>query len=320
MGDSTNYFQTIEGQSQLLRDVGSLDSFFADVVEAVEFAAEAIVQDVSVRGFRSIQSKAESKSDGSPVSSADQASHDVLVQRLTACSPFPIVSEEDPRGVPNLESVNGSPFFWLADPLDGTRDFLAGEKSFAVSLALMRVSPEGVRPYFGCICDPTEQTTWWGSRETQLVKRVQGEEVAGGAASGDKRGRKVNDVGSVSSEVSSEAPLRVLGSRSIPSERMNDLYKFWNVTEVTRLGSALKFALIAEGSFDVYPRFGPTSEWDTAAGQVLLEITGGGLISLKTGLPMAYGKPEWRNEGFVAMRTEAMIETWLPKIRSAVRA
>ena len=307
MSDSTNYFQTTEGQSQLLREVGSLDSFYADVVAAVEYAAEAIVQDVSSRGFPSIQSKAQAKADGSPVSSADQASHDVLVQKLKECSPFPIVSEEDPGGVPGLESVLGSPFYWLADPLDGTRDFLAGEKSFAVSLALMRVSKDGVRPYFGCICDPTEQTTWWGSRETQLVKRIQGEEVPlkGGSEGGP--------------EVGPEAPLRVLGSRSIPSERMNDLYKFWNVTEVTRLGSALKFALIAEGSFDVYPRFGPTSEWDTAAGQVLLEITGGGLISLKTGLPMAYGKPAWRNEGFVAMRTEAMIETWVPKVRSAVR-
>lgn len=303
-----------EGQSQLLREVGSLDSFYADVVAAVEFAAEAIVQDVSSRGFRSIQSKAEEKADGSPVSSADQASHEVLVRLLTESAPFPIVSEEDPSGVPDFESVSGAPFFWLADPLDGTRDFLAGEKSFAVSLALMRVTPEGVRPYFGCICDPTEQTTWWGSRDTQLVKRVQGEDVAIDpkfSSVGAEHGPDVNGT--------ENAPLRVLGSRSIPSERMNDLYKFWNVTEVTRLGSALKFALIAEGSFDVYPRFGPTSEWDTAAGQVLLEITGGGLISLKTGLPMAYGKPEWRNEGFVALRTEAMIETWLPKIRSAVR-
>jgi 3'(2'), 5'-bisphosphate nucleotidase len=109
--------------------------------------------------------------------------------------------------------------------------------------------------------------------------------------------------------------LRILGSRSIPGHRMEQLYKFWGSTDVTRMGSAIKFALIAEGLFDVYPRFGPTAEWDTAAGQILLESAGGGLYSLSTGQPMVYGKKSWSNGGFLAARTTALLETWVPRIQ-----
>ena len=298
---SKNEFQVTDGQNQLLAEVGRLDDFYASAVLAVEYAAHAITEDVATRGFRSIQSASESKGDGSPVSSADRASHEALVRELSMISSFPIVSEEEPAGVPDLASVIESPFFWLADPLDGTRDFLAGEKTFAVSLALMQVSNGVVRPYFGCIADPTAQTTWWGSRETPLTKRIDGEEV------------------DLPPTRKPGSPIRVLGSRSIPSDRMQSLYDFWKVTEITRLGSALKFALIAEGSFDVYPRFGPTSEWDTAAGQLLIEISGGELASLRTGKPMAYGKPSWLNDGFLAMSSEELMQEWLPQVRSRVK-
>lgn len=289
-------FQTTEGQVELLSEVGNLDRFYESAVLAVEFAGAAINRVVVEHGSQNLASRA--KFDGSPVSSADQAAHAELVRQLQAFSPFPIISEEDPAGVPELATVGNSPFFWLADPLDGTRDFLAGEKTFAVSLALMRVNEDVITPYFGCIADPSLETVWWGSRDTPLTKRMHSEVVA--------TLDRTND---------SEAPLRVLGSRSIPSDRMNELYKFWNVTEITRMGSALKFALIAEGCFDVYPRFGPTSEWDTAAGQLLLEITGGGLYSLETSMPMEYGKPAWRNHGFLAVGAASMAAEWLPRIR-----
>jgi 3'(2'), 5'-bisphosphate nucleotidase len=81
------------------------------------------------------------------------------------------------------------------------------------------------------------------------------------------------------------------------------------------MGSAIKFALIAEGLYDVYPRFGPTSEWDTAAGQILLEVESGGLYSLLTGEPMLYGKKSWSNGGFLAARTNELLETWTPRMR-----
>lgn len=296
--DSHHDFQTTQGQSQLMLEVGSLDRFYEEAVLAVEYAGAAILEAVETSGFGRILSNAETKDDGSPVSQADRASHAELTKRLKSISPFPIVSEEEPGGVPPLETVIQHPFFWLADPLDGTRDFLAGEKTYAVSLALMHVDRGVVTPYFGAICDPNQQTTWWGSRDTPLSKRVHSEEVELPSATPDANG-----------------PLRVLGSRSIPSDRMKSLYEFWKVNEVTRLGSALKFALIAEGSFDVYPRFGPTSEWDTAAGQLLLEISGGGLYSIETGCPMHYGKSNWLNHGFLAMGSTKLMEEWLPLLR-----
>ena len=295
---SQHDFQTTEGQSRLLSEVGPLDRFFEGAVLAAEYAGAAILQVVQDSGFGSVRSAAELKEDGSPVSLADRASHTELTKRLKAIGPFPIVSEEEPGGVPSLESVRNHPFFWLADPLDGTRDFLAGEKTYAVSLALMCIHEGRVAPYFGAICDPNQETTWWGSRETPLIKRVHSDEVDLPPA---RKGEGL--------------PLRVLGSRSIPSERMKMLYEFWNVSEVTRMGSALKFALIAEGSYDVYPRFGPTSEWDTAAGQLLLEISGGGLNSIETGNPMQYGKTDWINQGFLAMSSTELMEEWLPLVR-----
>lgn len=307
----TNEYQTTEGQNRLLREVGLLDPFYELCVEAVEYAAEAINQTVQARGFQDVLKNSEAKTDGSPVSSADLASHETLKTYLQACSPFPLVSEEEPGGVPTLESIRRAPFFWLADPLDGTRDFLAGEKSYAVSLALMHISEKSgeITPYFGCIAQPSARTTWWGSRETGLTKRVEGEDVA--LPSDDT-------VPSPEGAQGAHTELRVLGSRSIPSERMRSLYEFWNVTEITRLGSALKFALIAEGSFDVYPRFGPTYEWDTAAGQLLLEVTGGGLVSLETGRPLHYGKPDWLNHGFLAMRSQDLMDEWLPRVRKTI--
>ena len=295
----SNDFQTTAGQSALLEHAGNLDRFYESTVFAVEYAAQAINEVVEKYGSQKLTPTL--KKDGSPVSEADRAAHDVLKTRLAAFSSFPLISEEEASGVPPLESVIDQPFFWLADPLDGTRDFLAGETTFAVSLALMRVEKGIVTPYFGCIADPTLQTTWWGSRDTPLTKRRNGE--------ADALPDAVEGVAGIDREI------RVLGSRSIPSERMKALYEFWRVNKIERMGSALKFARIAEGSFDVYPRFGPTSEWDTAAGQVLLEITGGGLFSIETGQPMHYGKPHWRNHGFLAASSQKLIQEWLPQIK-----
>lgn len=305
---TSNEFQPTEGQNRLLREVGLLDPFYELAVEAVEFAAEAINQTIEAHGFQDVLKNSEAKGDGSPVSSADIASHETLRKYLQEFSPFPIVSEEEPGGVPAVESVRSAPFFWLADPLDGTRDFLAGEKSYAVSLALMHISEATgeMTPYFGCLSQPSARTSWWGSRDTQLTKRIDGDVV-------DLPDQKSND------GPAGTAKLRILGSRSIPSDRMRSLYEFWNVTDITRLGSALKFALIAEGSFDAYPRFGPTYEWDTAAGQLLLEIAGGGLVSIETGRRMQYGKVDWRNEGFLAMRSQELIDEWMPRVRSSIR-
>lgn len=278
---------------------------------AVEGAGKLIRETVRSRGLANIQASREEKGDGSPVSLIDRLAHDFLEQTLTALVKFPVVSEEDPHGPLEIEKIANDEFFWIADPLDGTRDFLAGEKTFAVSLALMRkldkeeseLTGSQAHPYLGLIHDPSGEQTWGAVRFGSIKKWIKGEE----ANLPDAKRR-------------TEGELRVLGSRSIPSSRMQELYRFWGAETVVRMGSAMKFALIAEGSYDVYPRFGPTSEWDTAAGQVLLEVSGGGLVPIS--LPvraMPYGKSDWLNPGFLAAGSQELLTKWIPILVQKLR-
>lgn len=293
-------------RARLLEIIGTKAEavFFAEAQSIAEQAGQKIIDEVLRRGMSVVVENSNEKSDGSPVSEIDLLAHSVLAKGLCAISDFPLVSEEDPAGPLGLEKIGDGNFFWLADPLDGTRDFLAGEKTFAVALSLMRKASSDLeaqvvghaRGYWGTIVDPSERRSWAASRFQRLAKRIAGQPVA------------------VSRDFS-ERPIRILGSRSIPSHRMEQLYRFWGSNDVTRMGSAIKFALIAEGLYDVYPRFGPTSEWDTAAGQILLEAESGGLYSLLTGEPMQYGKKSWSNGGFLAARTNELLETWTPRMR-----
>lgn len=294
-----------QSHSQLLGCLNSSsDIEFLEKAQSVaECAGKVIVDEVLRRGMADVIDSRVEKSDGSPVSDIDLLAHQVLVQGLREISRFPLVSEEDPAGPLSIDEIPAGDFFWLADPLDGTRDFLAGEKTFAVALSLMRKAGSlaeadalgAARGYWGVIVDPSERRSWAASRFMSLRKWIAGHPVGLTSRSKER--------------------LRILGSRSIPSHRMEQLFQFWGSNDVTRLGSAIKFALIAEGQFDVYPRFGPTSEWDTAAGQILLESQGGGLYSLLTGLPMRYGKKSWSNGGFLAARTTTLLEVWTPRMR-----
>lgn len=290
----------------LLRKIGCHESELLHGARlAVESAGRLICDTVRARGLAEIQTTREEKGDGSPVSLIDRLAHDSLERDLAGLAKFAIVSEEDPNGPLAIDEIAVDEFFWIADPLDGTRDFLAGEKTFAVALALMRkLKPEEsafaggslAHPYLGLIHDPSGEQTWGAMRFGSL-----------------KKWRNGSETDLPKPERRSEGELRVLGSRSIPSHRMQELYRFWGAQTVMRMGSAMKFALIAEGSYDVYPRFGPTAEWDTAAGQVLLEVSGGGLVPIS--LPvrsMPYGKAAWLNPGFLAAGSQELLTKWIP--------
>ena len=113
------------------------------------------------------------------------------------------------------------------------------------------------RGFWGAVVDPSESRTWAASRFQSLAKWVNGVPSLFSARPSQRK--------SGENDCESRDELRILGSRSIPNDRLDQLYQFWGSRDVTRMGSAMKFALIAEGLYDVYPRFGPTSEWDTAA-------------------------------------------------------
>lgn len=219
------------------------------------------------------------KGDHSPLTQADLAANSILVSGLKSLTSEPIVSEEsDPL------SVKVGDRFWLVDPLDGTRDFVARLDTFVICIARV----ENGYPVFGLIHQPVTGETWWAEK--------------GKGAFGPNGQRLMNR--------ETRKELIAAGSRSMPSERMKEFYKYFSIKEVRRYGSALKFCRLAEGDVDLYPRFGPTNEWDTAAGQIIAEEAGCKVIDLKTGERLKYGKPDFENRGgFMASRSDLDLVT-----------
>ena len=214
------------------------------------------------------------KSDQSPVTQADLAANAILLPGLEALTRETVVSEEsDPKSM----KVGSS--FWLIDPLDGTRDFVARLDTFVICIGRV----ENAVPTFGLIHSPVTGETWWAEK--------------GKGAFGPTGARLRHD--------HSRTELIAAGSRSMASERMQLFYDHFKIKEVQRYGSALKFCRLAEGSVDLYPRFGPTSEWDTAAGQIIAEEAGCKVVDIASGEPLKYGKPDFENRGgFMASRSD----------------
>ncbi len=222
----------------------------------------------------------ERKPDGSPVCRADIKAEELILARLDAEMPHvPVIAEESfkPHHGPVPER------FLLVDPLDGTREFLAGHSDFTVNIALI----EAGAPIVGAIGAPALAQVYVGGA-TALRTEL--------AADGTP--------GPMSVTRTSPAPaagLRALTSRS----HLNPETEHWlserPVAEVQRAGSSLKFCLIARGEADVYPRVAPSMEWDTAAGHAILNAAGGCVIGVD-GAPLRYGKRDagFKNEGFVA--------------------
>ena len=214
------------------------------------------------------------KSDQSPVTQADFASNQILVPGLESLNFGKVISEESDPANQKLDSR-----YWLVDPLDGTKEFIAGRSEFVISIGLI----DSESPVFGLIHAPVTGETWWAEK--------------GNGAYGPE-GR-----------IQSRPPNNTLiaaGSRSLKEEDLQRIDSYLNrpIGNLTRLGSALKFCHLADGRIDLYPRFGPTGEWDTAAGQILVEESGGRVLDLSTQKPLRYGKPEFLNTGgFIALRS-----------------
>jgi 3'(2'), 5'-bisphosphate nucleotidase len=218
------------------------------------------------------------KADRSPVTAADRAADAVIVPALEALTPgVPIVSEERVERAPPPESLAAARF-WLVDPLDGTKEFIAERGEFTVNIGLV----ERGRPVFGVVLAPVSGTAYAG-----LDGQAWRIEADGGARP-------------IRARTPPEAGLVVAHSRSHANwDRLDRFLDGVKVAERVVSGSAVKFGLVAEGAADLYPRFGPTSEWDTAAGQAVLEAAGGSVRD-HDGRPLTYGKPGFLNPGFVA--------------------
>ncbi|MGG5821039.1 3'(2'),5'-bisphosphate nucleotidase CysQ [Falsiroseomonas sp. HW251] len=250
----------------------------------VEIAAAAGARVMEVRSRPHVTG---TKDDGSPLTEADIASEQVIAAGLARVAPdVAVVSEEDlskpppPPGVP----------FVLVDPLDGTREFLGATGEFTVNIALLI----GNRPACGVVYAPAIGRIWTGVKGT-------------GAATGELTPGQ--DPAAIAWRPIRARPrpsqgLVAVASRSHSDATTETFLMRLGVSERRSMGSSIKFCLVAEGLADVYPRFGETFEWDTAAGQAVLEAAGG-KVETPEGAPFAYGKaPTFRNGPFIAWGAE----------------
>jgi 3'(2'), 5'-bisphosphate nucleotidase len=220
--------------------------------------------------------------DCSPLTEADLASHRVLTEGLARLTPdLPVVSEEGTMPAADVRAAWRA--FWLIDPLDGTKEFLAGNGEFTVNVALI----EDGRPMLGAVGVPARDALFVGDVTRPLARRLDA------AGAHDIRARAYTGSRPV-----------IVASRRHGGERLAGALRAIEQTEGTpelrSVGSALKLCLLADGQADVYPRLAPTSEWDTAAAQAVLEAAGGAVLQLHGG-PVVYNTPEILNPEFVAV-------------------
>ncbi|KAB7622984.1 3'(2'),5'-bisphosphate nucleotidase CysQ [Alkalilimnicola sp. S0819] len=219
----------------------------------------------------------EHKDDDSPLTQADRAAHHILAAGLAELAPdIPLLSEEG-RAVP-FEERRHWERYWLIDPLDGTKEFIKRNGEFTVNIALM----EHGRPVLGVVYAPVLDRCYYGALDV-------------GAWLGTAQGTEALRTRPVAS------PMNLVVSRSHRSGATETLLERLPAHETTSMASSLKFCLVAEGAADLYPRFGPTSEWDTAAAQAVVEAAGGRVTDLAL-QPLPYnGKESLLNSDFLVV-------------------
>jgi 3'(2'), 5'-bisphosphate nucleotidase len=215
------------------------------------------------------------KQDRTPVTEADHAAEALIVAGLRAATPdIPVIAEEE-IAAGRVERAGAR--FWLVDPLDGTREFAQGRDEFAVCIGLV----EDGRPVLGAVALPATDELFLGL-------------VGTGAWKQDPAGRRAIAVRTAPAD-----GLTVFASRHCAADpRLARYLGGLKVARLVNAGSALKFCRVAEGVADLYPRFGRTMEWDTAAPQAVVEAAGGSVRTLD-GAPLGYGKPGFANPDFI---------------------
>jgi 3'(2'), 5'-bisphosphate nucleotidase len=223
------------------------------------------------------QAAVRSKADTSPVTDADEAAEHLIVAGLAALQPaLPVIAEELMAGgqTPQIGRA-----FWLVDPLDGTKSFIQGRDDFTVNIALV----EDRRPILGVVYAPATHELYSGI-------------VGSGAWQSHDDGAARSIRCRVPPSEGFDVVVSLMHDRA---EDIKDLLAGRAVRSIQQLSSSVKFCLVANGTADLYPRRGPTSEWDTAAGHGVL-LAAGGQVRTLDGTDLLYGKPGFRNPGLIA--------------------
>ena len=248
-------------------------SLIEPIVALAEDAGRAILE------VYSTDFDVQEKSDESPLTQADLASHRWIDAGLRSLTPgIPIISEES--GLPEFSERSAWRRYWIVDPLDGTKEFVNRNGEFTVNIALI----EDHRPVLGVVHVPVQDKTYLGCE-------------------GFGAERRERDRPPVSIRVADACanPARIVGSRSHRGASLDRFLEQVGDHDMVPMGSSLKFCVVAEGAADVYPRLGPTSEWDTAAAQAVVEQAGGQVVTLD-GKPMKYNtKADILNPYFIVI-------------------
>ncbi|MDZ4201166.1 MAG: 3'(2'),5'-bisphosphate nucleotidase CysQ [Gallionella sp.] len=221
----------------------------------------------------------QNKSDGSPLTAADLASHHAIIDGLLKLTPeWPVLSEES--AAEDYERRRHWQRFWLVDPLDGTKEFLKRNGEFTVNIALVQ---DG-KPVLGVVHAPALGLSYFAAQGGGAFKQ-----------SGEDAPVAIRAVRQAQGE-----PLRMVGSRSHSDPRQDDLAAYLGGGQFVSMGSSLKLCLVADGSAHLYPRLGPTMEWDTAAAHAVV-LEAGGIVCDAAGDALSYNKADLHNPPFAVL-------------------
>lgn len=260
------------------------------LVERMDLALHAAVKagHEIMRIYKSGEFGVELKADRSLLTLADKASHQIILELLTQ-SGVPVLSEEDQQTEYPLRKDWDC--FWLVDPVDGTKEFVNRNGEFTVNIALM----QNQTPVAGVIYVPVTQELYVGVQGEGAYK-METDKMDISFAEMKEQGLKLP-------VAKDRSVYTVVGSRSFMNQETKDfidtLRKDYPNIEVLSRGSSLKICMLAEGKADIYPRFGPTMEWDTAAGHAIVKAVGKNIYQLNTGTPLEYNKQNLLNPFFV---------------------
>lgn len=239
---------------------------------AVEASREAGAEILKI--YHSADFGVEMKSDDSPLTRADKAAHEVIMQHLKE-TPYPVLSEEG-RDIPYTERKNWT-YFWMVDPLDGTKEFIKKNGEFTVNIALIHRDT----PVLGVVYAPVLDWMYWGNAQEGSWKQEGQAEAQSLQAPADQTVRSI------------------VASRSHLSPETQEVIDRYPDAEVISMGSSLKFMLLAEGKAQLYPRFAPTMEWDTAAAHGVLLPLGYTVKKTDEESPLLYNKENLLNPWFI---------------------
>ena len=214
----------------------------------------------------------ETKLDGSPVTSADKRSHQVICEKLAPLGHV-VISEE------SYQLATSKSDYWLVDPLDGTKEYIDGFSDFTINIAFIKAG----HPILGVVYAPKLNLMYFGAEGIGAWKVSEGLEVRLG-------------------NMPKSGLMRMAVSRFHNTYRSKIFSDSMKIKSVATIGSALKYCMVAGGELDVCPRFDGSSEWDTGAAHAILIAVGGDIVEVVTGKRLIYGKPTWRNPYFIAFR------------------